>query len=97
VGERSLRQRLLPPQPYLIDPNVYYGIICCLIEKRYRKAKDDLFNIDVEIAKVNAKIDGFVKALADGWQKDFEKNAKAAIPSVIDCCDYVKDDSSQSR
>lgn len=102
VGERSLRQRLIPPQPYLIDPNVYFEVICCLVEHRLKKAKNDLIAIDIKIAEVNGKIENFEKALADGWQKEFEKNAKAAIPSVIDCCDYVKDkdgehSSSQSR
>lgn len=92
VGERSLRQRLIPPQPFLIDPDNYFDVICCLVEKRYAKANEDLNNIDIEIAKVNGKIQNFEKALADGWQKEFEKNAKAAIPSVIDCCDYEKHD-----
>src|SRR4029079_14917965 len=29
VGEGTLRQRLIGPQPYLIDPNDYFKIICC--------------------------------------------------------------------
>lgn len=87
VGELSLRQRLIGPQPYLIDPNDYFKIICCLVEKRYQPAQQALSKAESELAKVESRIARAKAQLEDGL-KNFEKNAKGAIPSVIDCCDY---------
>jgi hypothetical protein len=67
VGERSLRQRLIP-------------------------ANEQLTKADEALTKVNNDIERFKKAVGDGWQAEFEKNAKAAIPSVIDCCEYENHD-----
>lgn len=89
VGELSLQQRLIGPQPYLIDPNEYFPLICCLVDKRYVPAKGALSKADTELANVTGKITRLEKQLADGLKADaFEKAAKAAIPSVIDCCEY---------
>lgn len=100
VGEWSLRQRLIGPQPYLIDPNDYFKVICCLVEKRYGPAKDAWSKAETDLAAVEGQIARAKAQLEDGL-KNFEKTAKGAIPSVIDCCDYEKDDeqqkSSQSR
>jgi hypothetical protein len=90
VGEWSLRQRLIGPQPYLIDPNDYFKLICCLVEKRYAPAKDALSKAVTDLAAVGDRIARYEAQLTNGI-KDFEKNAKAAIPSVIDCCDYERD------
>jgi hypothetical protein len=93
VGEWSLRQRLVGPQPYLIDPNKYFPLICCLVENRYLPAKDALSKADTELTTVTNKIARYEKQLAEGLNPDnFEKSAKGVIPSVIDCCDYEKDD-----
>jgi hypothetical protein len=96
VGESSLRQRLIGPQPYLIDPNEYFMLICCLVENRWVPAKDALSKSDTDLAEVTGRIIRYEKQLADGLNPkstdSFEKKAKAAIPSVIDCCDYEQDD-----
>ncbi len=91
VSERSLRQRLIGPQPYLIDPNKYFDLICCLVKNRYAPAQIAFNRADAELKAVQIRIESFEKALKD-WPKDFEKNAKGAIPSVINCCDYEGDD-----
>lgn len=101
VGERSLRQRLIGPQPHLIDPNQYFDLICCLVKNRYTPAQNEFNKSDAGLKAVQTRIANYEKALKD-WPKDFEKNAKGAIPSVINCCDYEPDDddhhgSSQSR
>lgn len=91
VAERSLRQRLIGPQPYLIDPNQYFDLICCLVKNRYTPAQTAFNKADAELKVVQSKIAGYENALKD-WPKDFEKNARGAIPSVINCCDYEPDD-----
>jgi hypothetical protein len=98
VGERTLRQRLIGPQPYLIDPNDYFTLICCLVEKRYGPAKDALGKAEADLAAVDDRIDRHKKQIEAGLNKEaFEKSAKGAIPSVIDCCVFKTDkDDSQS-
>jgi hypothetical protein len=92
VGPPTLRQRLIGPQPYLIDPADYFKkIICCLIEKWYGPAKDALTKAKAKLAAVEADIARYKAQLDDGL-KNFEKTAKGAIPAVIDCCDYKKHD-----
>jgi hypothetical protein len=95
VGDWSLRQRLTGPQPYLIKPNLYFDLICCLVKNLYAPAKDELSKAEANLADVESKITRY-KALLDGL-KDFGTNAKALIPSVIDCCEYEPDDDHSSR
>ena len=87
VGKWSLRQRLIGPQPYLVDPNDYFTIICCLVENRYWPAKDAVAAAEA----ASQKRDNEIKRRKDQIEnalKSFEKDAKGAIPSVINCCDY---------
>jgi hypothetical protein len=88
IALRGFRERLLPPQAYIINPDDFFNLICCLVDKKYRPANDDLIDADLQLAKLASEIDRYEKAIGPGWQAEFEKNAKAAIPSVIDCCDY---------
>lgn len=97
VGEWSLRQRLIGPQPYLIDPHDYFKLICCLVEKRYAPAKDALSKAEKELAAVGNRIARYEAQFKDGWVKSFETTAKGAIPSVIDCCDYERDHDNEQR
>jgi len=94
VGVLSVRERIVGPQPYLIDPNDYFTLICCLVQKRYAPARDELGKADAALATVQNQINKY-KALIDGI-KDFEKTARPAVPSQINCCDYECDDSSTS-
>jgi hypothetical protein len=91
VGEPSLRQRLIGPQPYLVDPNDYFKIICCLVEQRYGPAKDALGQAEAGWVTVDNLIKRYKGQLENGL-KSFEKDARGAIPAVIDCCDHERDD-----
>jgi hypothetical protein len=96
VAERSLRARLTGPQPYLIDPNQYFDLICCLVKNRYGPARLASNKAEADLKVVETRVANFEKQLKD-WPKDFEKNAKGAIPSVINCCDYEpKEETQQS-
>lgn len=96
VGELSLRQRLIGPQPYLIDPHDYFSVICCLVENRYHPAKDALAQAEADWTTVDSLIKRY-KAQVENGLKTFEKDAKGAIPLVIDCCDYEKGDDDHDR
>ena len=93
VGIRPVLQRLIGTLPYLIQPNQYFDLICCLVD-RYVLAKTSLDDADAELAKASDK----VKALqarttikpGDTFAK-FLKDAKDAIPAKVNCCDFEKD------
>ena len=90
VGEWSLRQRLIGPQPYLIDPNAYFTIICCLVDKRWRPAREQLSRAEAAIENTQILIRRYTAVIENGL-KNFEKDAEAAIPAVVDCSKYEPD------
>jgi len=96
VSELSFRQRLIGPQPYLIHPSLYFDLVCCLVKNRYAPAQMAFSKADTHLKGVQTKITNFEKQLGPAWPKEFETNAKGAIPSVINCCDYDKDDDDDS-
>jgi hypothetical protein len=88
VGKLRLRERLVGPLPYLIDPNEYFTLICCIVDKRFRPAKEAAWKAETDLNAVTARIAALVAQLGPDWPAKFEIDAKGAIPSVIDCCDY---------
>jgi hypothetical protein len=84
VGEWSLRQRLIGPQPYLIDPNAYFALICCLVEHRLGPAQEAAVKARGELQKVEDQIKRD-QTLLEGWAASFEKDARTAIPSATAC------------
>lgn len=92
VGEWSLRKRLIGQYPYLIEPQDYDKLICCLVKQRYAPAKEALSTAETELAAVTDQITRYEAQLKNGWAKTLETAAKAAIPSAIDCCDYEQDE-----
>jgi len=94
LGVLSVRERITGPQPYLIDPNDYFSLICCLVQKRYAPARDELGKAEAALTTVQNQINKY-KALVDGI-KDFEKTARPAVPGQINCCDYECSDDGTS-
>jgi hypothetical protein len=87
LGEPNVRQRLIGWKPYIIDPNDYFNLICCLVEKRYEPAKTALANAEAELTAVTERINSY-KAQIDGLNPEsFRTDAKGAIPSFPDCDD----------
>jgi hypothetical protein len=91
VGKLTWRERLIGPQPYLIDPSDYYDVICCLVKNRYLPAKDLVAQADAAYQSVDNDIKRR-KTQVDNALKTLEKDAKGAIPPKIDCCDFEKTD-----
>jgi hypothetical protein len=87
VGGLTLRERLIGPQAYLVEPNDYIDIICCLVKERYGPAKQAFALAEAAAAGVDTEIKNY-KAQVENGLKSFEKDAKRGIPSAIDCCDY---------
>jgi hypothetical protein len=87
LGKLSLRQRLIKPQPYLIDPCDYLKLICCLMEQRWtpaRIARDEAIS---EYNAVTRKIER-LKGKFNDWQATLETTAEGAIPTDVECCEF---------
>lgn len=88
TGERSVRHRLLPPLPYLVDPDAFFDVLCCLIKERYLKANEALSRAraDHEQAKQEVeRVQALVKAKTDALEADF-----MAELSPLDCDRFWK-------
>ena len=96
TGEWSIRQRLVGPQAYLIHPDQYLPLICCLVEKRYGPAQKELTDAEGKVLTIEADIKRDKDAVENGL-KSFDKDAKGAIPSVVICCDEVLDQPTQEQ
>jgi hypothetical protein len=85
VGVLSVRiQELVGPQAYIVDPDNYMHILCCLVEKRYLPAKQQLATAESDLAAINdeitrkqADLERRKKSILD----DFRRN----IVTPIDC------------
>jgi hypothetical protein len=89
VGKATVLQRLIGPQPYLVDPDNFFDIICCLAKERYLPAKDQLATAEADLAKTDLEI---TRAIADLEQKKASVFAdfKASVVSPIDCEKYKR-------
>lgn len=96
MGPWTFRQRLIGPQPYLVDPNKYFDVICCLINKRYTPANNAVTEVTVKLQALNSEI-ARRKNDVDNFPKGFD--GRGAIPSVVDCCKLEPDgdDSYESK
>jgi hypothetical protein len=65
VGVLSLRVRLLPPLPYLVEPAKFPDIICCLTRERLAPASDQLATAQADRAATAAEIERVTKAITD--------------------------------
>jgi hypothetical protein len=100
VGQRSFRHRIIGPQPYLIEPNSYFDLICCLVKKWYAPAKEALGEADVKLLEVQTKIDrakAQLDLVKDPTKKEFEKAVRPGVPAAIDCCDFERPDDKEEK
>jgi hypothetical protein len=84
VGTPSLLERLLGPQPYLVKPEQYMTIICCLTKTQYLPAKEALASAEGALDKTESVIKR-TKADIDDRIKSIEKDAKTELAKDIDC------------
>lgn len=94
--EWSIRQRLVGPQPYLVDPKLYKTLVCCIIKERYGPAQDQLTTAQGKVLETEAVIKRDKDAIENGL-KNFDKEARAAIPSVVLCCGDQIDEPTQDQ
>jgi hypothetical protein len=87
VGVLSFRERIIGPQPYLIHPNDYFTLICCLVEHRYAPAKDAVGEAEAAVKTTQNLIKRYEDVIANGL-KNFNRDGRAAIPATVNCYDY---------
>lgn len=103
VGVLSLRDRLIGPQPYLIEPHDFFKLICCIVEKRYAPAKEALDTATAALAAVTAQIAAYVDVVGKFDSVNgampltaWDNSVRTTIPSAIDCCDYDRGEGESS-
>lgn len=89
VGILSLRQRLIGPLPYLVDPAQFPALICCLTSNRLSPASDQLAAAQANLAASSAEIELVRKQIADK-KAGIEATFREALPNPIDCSKYQK-------
>lgn len=87
TGPLSVRDRLIGPQPYLVDPGKFFEIICCLANERYLPAKNLLADAEAELAKTKDEIER-TKKLIEDRTASLEDDFKAELTTPIDCSKY---------
>jgi hypothetical protein len=91
VGIQSLRDRLLGPLPYLVDPAEVSRIICCIATERLGPASDQLATAQADLAAKTDLIAQVTKLIADKTAS-IEATFKAELGNPIDCSKYTKKD-----
>lgn len=87
VSLPSVRQRLIPPQAFIVEPSKYFQILCCLITQRFEPAQRQLENATAIRDQIQADIDSLTAELAKRLT-DPLANFKANIVLPIDCDKY---------
>lgn len=87
VGIQSLRQQLIGPLPYIVEPGRFPFIFCCLTTQRLSPASDDLAAAEAARAASAAAIEATVKEIAD-LTAAIEATFRAELGNPIDCQPY---------
>ena len=88
AGILNMRQRLIGPLPYLVDPKKFPDVICCLTKNRLTPASDLLAAAEAELAAVTTEIEQAKKTLAETTASVIEAAFRAGLPTPFDCKPY---------
>jgi hypothetical protein len=87
VGILNLRQRLIGPLPYIVDPALFPEIICCVTTERLSPASDQLASAQANLDATTAETELVKKRIADKTS-GIEASFRAELPNPIDCSQY---------
>jgi hypothetical protein len=87
VGILNLRQRLIGPLPYIVDPTLFPEIICCLTRERLSPASDQLAAAQAELDATTAEIE-LVKKKIEDKKSAIEATFRAELGNPIECGPY---------
>jgi hypothetical protein len=98
VGILSLRQRLIGPLPFIIEPVRFPDVICCLTKQRLIPASDNVAAAQANLAATATEIEQATKALEDRISLSaIEKQFLAGLPIPFDCKPYCKEGDAGSQ
>lgn len=89
VGVPTVIEQLIGPQAYIVEPDKYFDILCCLATRRYIPAKKHL---DAAIAKL-AVVEEEIKKYEVGIpkkKKELFQDYRASVIVPVDCSKYLK-------
>ena len=87
VGILSLRERLVGPLPYIVEPVRFPAILCCLTTQRLSPASRQLAAAEAALAASTATIELVLKQIADQTAA-IEATFRAELGNPIDCKAY---------
>jgi hypothetical protein len=87
VGILNLRQRLVGPLPYIVDPALFPDIICCLTNERLSQASEQLAAAHADLDAASVEVELTKKKIADKIG-GIESNFRAELSYPIDCTQY---------
>ena len=87
VGVLSLRERLVGPLPYIVNPVRFPVILCCLTTQRLSPASQQLAAAEAALAAATAAIELALKQIADQTAA-IETTFRAELGNPIDCKAY---------
>jgi len=88
AGLLNMRQRLIGPLPYLVDPKNFPEIVCCLTKYRLTPASDLLAGAEAGLAAVTTEIEQAQKTLDGSTIGAIEAAFRAGLPTPFDCKPY---------
>lgn len=88
VGILSALQTRIGPQAYIVDPEKYFDILCCLATERYLPAKNQLAAAKSALAGMDATI-ARSKADLERRRKSLFEDYRANVSNPLDCKDYA--------
>ena len=97
VGVLSARQRLTEPQAYIVDPNNFFDILCCLATERYLPAKDQLATAECRARRSRGQTSKRLTADLEQRKKSIFDDYRGNISSPIDCDKYQAEERRRRR
>ena len=89
VALPSARQLLTEPQAYIVDPDEFFDLLCCIATQRFGPAKLQLEQAKADRDKVSAEVKS-LEAELDQRKKDPLAKVRGNIPAQVDCDKYKK-------
>jgi hypothetical protein len=92
AGRLTVHWRLLGPQPYLVEVDKLFEIICCLATQRYGPAKQALAKAEAELSKTDSSI-AKAKSDIESKKKSLPADFKLGLDNPPDCGKYTPNNS----
>lgn len=87
IRQPTVRDRLIGPQPYLIAPDRYPILVCCLATNVYQPTKQSAVEADSKFSEYDTEAKAIEAAIV-AQLKSLAVDAKVRLGKTIECKDY---------